>query len=117
MSPWWTCGTAAHALQTAMTRYLNIPTQWRILTYCQFCYMCQNGGETLACDRCPRVVCYEHLPVVHTLPAETLAGVEFLCPACHIVDDRRGGRVRPYEVSKSRYRGSKTNFSTAGPIP
>ncbi|KAI0746120.1 hypothetical protein C8Q76DRAFT_790416 [Earliella scabrosa] len=68
----------------------------------EFCYMCQNGGETLACDRCPRMVCYEHLPVVHTLPAETLAGVEFLCPACHIVDDRRGGRGLYHDVSGQR---------------
>ena len=86
------------------------------LTYSKFCYMCQNGGDTLACDRCARVVCYEHMPVLRTLSEEVIGSLEYLCPACHIVDDRRASRLRPYEVSYCpHYHDISTNL-WVGPL-
>ncbi|KAI0357037.1 hypothetical protein OH77DRAFT_1588880 [Trametes cingulata] len=50
----------------------------------KFCYLCQNGGHSLACNICPRVLCIDHLRNARTIPKRTLESLTFVCPSCHI---------------------------------
>ena len=46
-----------------------------------WCYLCLNGGMLFLCDRCPHVVCSDHI----SLPeGSNTSGTVFICIACHI---------------------------------
>ncbi|KAI0740326.1 hypothetical protein C8Q76DRAFT_790796 [Earliella scabrosa] len=48
-----------------------------------FCYVCQDGGNTLLCDHCPRIICLRHAPAIQAVPEDIRATLEFVCPSCH----------------------------------
>ncbi|KAH9854797.1 hypothetical protein C2E23DRAFT_901756, partial [Lenzites betulinus] len=54
-----------------------------------FCFICQNGGDTIECSNCPRVMCFDHVPIVKTITAEQLQDIWFLCTACHAEEEYR----------------------------
>ncbi|KAI0371631.1 hypothetical protein BV20DRAFT_978667 [Pilatotrama ljubarskyi] len=62
----------------------------------KFCYLCQNGGHSVACARCPRVVCINHLAYqAAAIPKKTLATLAFICPSCHILQSRASRKSDP----------------------
>lgn len=65
----------------------------------QYCYGCQNGGASIACDECPRIICLKHVPQIEVIPETTRDKLHFRCPSCHsrATQNKRG--VAPYFVS------------------
>ena len=82
-------------------RGLSITPYPHDLMHAQFCSLCNNGGPTVACDRCPRVVCTSHLSGIEDISPETLLGLEYVCPSCHVMTERSGTTRGPYMVSAS----------------
>ncbi|KAI0691560.1 hypothetical protein C8Q76DRAFT_803105 [Earliella scabrosa] len=82
-----------------------------------YCYMCQNGGEILECDMCPRVICRSHSSKIQEMSPEILADVYFQCPSCHILEERSSGERKPY-VGLYRNMDEKIPFLTGWlPVP
>ncbi|KAI0730425.1 hypothetical protein C8Q76DRAFT_792587 [Earliella scabrosa] len=59
-----------------------------------FCYLCQNGGGSLGCDNCLRVICRKHLVGIPT--EDDLTGLEYICPSCHSMKERGRDERAPY---------------------
>ena len=73
-----------------------------LLMFRQFCSLCQNGGEIVACDYCPRVVCTIHMPISQSIEKKVLETLAFRCPSCHIMHDRQMKATTPYMVCTLR---------------
>lgn len=68
----------------------------------QFCYLCQNGGEAIGCDECPRVMCLKHVPQIAAVPSATRQNLHFRCPSCHTLyylGPANKHQMTPYYVS------------------
>ncbi|KAI1782347.1 hypothetical protein LXA43DRAFT_1104222 [Ganoderma leucocontextum] len=61
-----------------------------------FCYICQNGGSSLGCDDCDRVVCLMHVPQIAVVALDVLAKLHFRCPSCHTRRTQGDARCAPY---------------------
>jgi hypothetical protein len=62
------------------------------LTPTQWCYSCNNSGNTIGCSTCCRYVCFHCLPALRDIPGFELKGLIFKCPVCHRKDrTTRGG--------------------------
>ena len=61
----------------------------------QHCYICQNGGDLLACDEesCHRVMCLKHVPKIQALPKDILDVLHFRCPSCHTIKTRAKAKL------------------------
>ncbi|KAI0351712.1 hypothetical protein OH77DRAFT_1592597 [Trametes cingulata] len=64
----------------------------------KFCFMCQNGGSSVACDDCPRVLCTEHIAEFSSIPTGRLDKMVFECPSCYIYgQEKAGAQPVPYQ--------------------
>ncbi|TBU36586.1 hypothetical protein BD309DRAFT_713925 [Dichomitus squalens] len=68
-----------------------------------FCYACQNGGSTIMCDFCPRILCMKHVPAIAELQDEIRNLLVFMCPHCHIMRTRNEKDVSPYYGTTNAY--------------
>ncbi|KAI1791938.1 hypothetical protein LXA43DRAFT_1094021 [Ganoderma leucocontextum] len=64
--------------------------------YPLFCYACQNGGGSIACDECPRILCFRHASQIAAVPADIRNTLKFRCPSCHTKQTRSQNSVAPY---------------------
>ena len=84
-----------------MVRYI-VQNTFQTLNVAQHCYICQNGGDLLACDeeRCRRVMCLKHVPKIQALPKNILDTLHFRCPSCHTVKSRAKAKLEEYKEMK-----------------
>ncbi|KAI1789722.1 hypothetical protein LXA43DRAFT_1096137 [Ganoderma leucocontextum] len=61
-----------------------------------FCYACQNGGGSIACDECPRILCFRHASQIAAVPVAIRNTLKFRCPSCHTKQTRSQNSVAPY---------------------
>ncbi|KAI5981786.1 hypothetical protein EDD15DRAFT_2203661 [Pisolithus albus] len=57
----------------------------------RFCYLCHDGGNTVACSNrvCSRVVCNVCIKILQEIEDKLGSpGISFKCPACHEKDER-----------------------------
>ncbi|KAI1794266.1 hypothetical protein LXA43DRAFT_1091798 [Ganoderma leucocontextum] len=61
-----------------------------------FCYGCQNGGVSIACDECPRILCFRHAPQIAAVDQDTRETLNFRCPSCHTKKTQSLNMIAPY---------------------
>ena len=67
---------------------------------CQFCFLCQDGGDLYQCEACPRSMCTVCM-LVPQLHQEVVKdeSVKFQCVSCHWLSNQCKKEFTPYMVS------------------
>lgn len=69
--------------------------------------MCHDGGDSLECDSCERILCIKHIADFVNLSQDQVNAMEFVCPSCHIYNVEHARQAkRTGEAAAAAYKVS-----------